>query len=435
MKADLVLATVASSRIPGFHSLPRVERLRLVAEHAGLSKDDVAALEGSTGLDGARADAMVENVVGVFGMPLSFATNFVVNGRDVLVPMAIEESSVVAAASFGAKCARATGGFRARFASPPLATAQIQLVDVPDLNAARRALADWQGDLLRAANASQPSLVARGGGARFLEWRVVTTERDERFLVVHLHVDVRDAMGANLVNTMAEAIAHSLADVTGGRALLRILTNWQDRRVVRAEATFPRDAVGGAQAVADVVRAFEFADADPYRAATHNKGILNGVDAVALATGNDWRAVEAGAHAHAARTGRYRPLSKFWATAEGDLAASLELPLALGIVGGATKVHPAARAALKVIGAKTGVELAEVAASVGLAQNFAALRALATEGIQKGHMRLHARNLAITAGAPVERADEVADAMLADGGAPSVARAGEVWRAIQSSSR
>lgn len=423
-----------SSRIPGFHALPRDERLARVAAFAGLSKEEQAALSGAMGLDAARADGMVENVVGTFALPLAFATNFVVNGRDVLVPMAIEESSVVAAASFGAKCARERGGFRARFTGPPLATAQIQLVDVPDLNAARRALADWQGDLIRAANDAQPSLVARGGGARWIEWRTVTTERNERFLVVHLHVDVQDAMGANLVNTMAEAIAPAVAEITGGRALLRILTNWQDKRVVRAEATFPGEAVGGAQVVADVVRAFDFADADPYRAATHNKGILNGVDAVVLATGNDWRAVEAGAHAHAARTGRYRSLSKYWITPEGDLGASLELPLALGIVGGATKVHPAAQAALKVIGAKTGPELSEIAASVGLAQNFAALRALATEGIQRGHMRLHARNLAITAGVPAARADEVVAAMLAEGGQPSVARAATVWRTLQSSS-
>jgi hydroxymethylglutaryl-CoA reductase len=338
--------------------------------------------------------------------------------------MAIEESSVVAAASHGAKIARKRGGFTAR-ATAPIMTAQVQLVDVPDFALAQRNLYATAGTLAELARGATGSLEARGGGYRGFHVRSVDTAAG-KCLVVHLLVDVRDAMGANAVNGVAEACADHLAQVTGGRPLLRILTNLADERTVRAQAVFDVDELGGPDVAADVVRAWAFADADPYRAATHNKGVMNGVDAVALATGNDWRAVEAGAHAWAARTGRYRSLTRYWIGEDGHLHGEIELPLALGTVGGVTRLHPAAQAALKILGVKSAGELAEVAASVGLAQNLAALRALAAEGIQRGHMRLHAFNLAMQAGVPAARIDEVVAAMLAEG-EPSVRKAAEVW--------
>lgn len=412
-----------TSRLPGFHKLGPAERRALVARETGLTPEEVAELDAP--LPGAIRDSLVENPVGTMSIPVGIATNFVVNGRDVLVPMAVEESSVVAAASNGARIARGRGGFRAR-AEPPVMVAQVQLVDVPDFVVAQRNIYGTASELARLAEEASAGLARRGGGYRGFKVRNLDTAAG-KCLVVHLLVDVRDAMGANAVNSVAEAVAPHLAEVTGGRALLRILTNLSDERLVRASAVFDVEALGGRQVAEDIVRAWAFADADPYRAATHNKGVMNGIDAVVIATGNDWRAVEAGAHAYAARKGRYRSLTRFRLDEEGQLVGEIELPLALGIVGGVTKVHPGAKAALKVLGVKTAGELAEIAASVGLAQNLAALRALAAEGIQKGHMRLHAHNLALQAGVPVERVHEVVARMLADGGEPSQRRAAAVW--------
>lgn len=412
-----------TSRLPGFHKLRPEERRAWLARETGMAAEELEAFERPLGP--AIRDQLVENVVGAYALPLGVATNFLVNGRDVLVPMAVEESSVVAAASHGAKMARETGGFTAR-ATEPIMVAQVQLVEVPDFRVAQRNVYAIADELARVAGEAAAGLARRGGGYRGFKLRTIDTAAG-KCLVVHLLVDVRDAMGANAVNTVAEAVAPLLAEVTGGRPLLRILTNLADERTVSVSATFD---VGGADVAADIVRAWAFADADPYRAATHNKGIMNGIDAVVVATGNDWRAVEAGAHAWAARTGRYRSLSTFSLTGKGLVRGTLELPLALGIVGGVTRAHPVAGVALKLLGVKSAQELAEIVAAVGLAQNASALRALAAEGIQKGHMRLHAANLALQAGVPVERAQEVARRMLEAGGEPSARRAADVWRSM-----
>jgi hydroxymethylglutaryl-CoA reductase len=402
------------------------ERRRVVARETGVPEAELEAFEAP--LPPALRDSLIENVVGAYALPVGVATNFTVNGRDVLVPMAVEESSVVAAASHGAKIARKHGGFTAH-AAPPVMMAQVQLVDVPDFNVAQRNVYASATEIAAAAEGASAGLAKRGGGYRGFRVRTVETVAG-KCLVVHLLVDVRDAMGANAVNSVAEAVAPVLAQVTGGRPLLRILTNLADERVARAEAVFDVDELGGPQVAQDVVRGWAFADADPYRAATHNKGVMNGVDAVVMATGNDWRAVEAGAHAWAARSGQYRSLTTYTLTEEGHLRGRIELPLALGIVGGVTRLHPSAQAALKVLGVKTAGELAEVAAAVGLAQNLSALRALASEGIQKGHMRLHAHNLALQAGVPSDRASEVVARMLAEGGEPSARRAAAVWASM-----
>ena len=419
--------TVMTSRLPGFHRMGADERRRVVARETGVPESDLKAFEAP--FSPALRDALIENVVGAYALPVGIATNFTVNGRDVLVPMAVEESSVVAAASHGAKLARRHGGFTAT-AAPPVMVAQVQLVDVPDFNVAQRNLYASASDIAAAAEGPSAGLAKRGGGYRGFRVRTVETVAG-KCLVVHLLVDVRDAMGANAVNSVAEAVAPVLADVTGGRALLRILTNLADERLARAEAVFDVDELGGRQVAEDVLRAWALADADPYRAATHNKGVMNGVDAVVMATGNDWRAVEAGAHAWAARSGQYRSLTTYAWTDEGHLRGCIELPLALGIVGGVTRLHPSAQAALKVLGVQTAGGLAEIAASVGLAQNLSALRALAGEGIQKGHMRLHAHNLALQAGVPPERAHEVVQRMLAEGGEPTARRAAAMWDAMK----
>jgi hydroxymethylglutaryl-CoA reductase len=345
---------------------------------------------------------MIENVIGTYNLPLGIALNFVVNGREVLVPMVIEEPSVVAGASFMAKLARASGGFRAS-ANAPEMTGQMQLLNV-DLDKATVVLEKAKEELLAEAAQVDPVLQDLGGGPRDLEVRRIDASPIGPFLVLHLIYDVRDAMGANAVNTACERLAPRIEALTGGRVHLRILSNLADRRLARAECTIPMSELAFAEFSAEQVRdgiieAWAFAAADSYRAATHNKGIMNGVDAVVIATGNDWRAVEAGAHSYAARSGRYTSLSTWGKGAGGSLIGSLELPMAVGTVGGATKVHPSARAALKLIGVKSAADLAQIIVSVGLAQNLAALRALATEGIQRGHMSLHARQVAMAAGA------------------------------------
>lgn len=393
-----------SSRIEGFYKLSPEDRLLIAKEFAGLSDEEVRALSGETGLGTQAADKMIENAVGTFAMPLGIATNFLINGRDYLVPMAIEEPSVVAAASNAAKMARDKGGFKTTSA-PPVMIGQVQVTGVEDPKAAVRKLEAEKGRILELANKQDPMLISLGGGAMDIEFRVIETLHGPQ-VVLHVKVDVRDAMGANAVNTMAEAIAPMVEEVTGGKVYLRILSNLAVFRTARAEAIWSKDAIGGEEVVDGVVEAYAFAEADPYRCATHNKGIMNGIDSVIIATGNDWRAIEAGAHAYASLSGSYKPLTKFEKTPEGDLKGVIEVPMAVGLVGGATKVHPSAKACVKLLGIKNANELAEVIAAVGLAQNLAALRALATVGIQKGHMSLHARNIVASVGCPPDLMEE-----------------------------
>ncbi len=390
-----------------FYNMKLGERLQYLAQQAGLSEDELAALSGEGGLQRDQADHMIENVVGVYALPLGIAQNFVINGREVLVPMAIEEPSVVAGASFMAKLAKAGGGFHAHATAPEM-IGQMQILDLDDPASARLKLLEARERLLEEATGIDPVLQRLGGGPRDLEVRLIEDSAIGPFLVMHLIYDVRDAMGANAINTALERLTGQVEAITGGRALLRILSNLADRRLARARCTIPVEQLAfgdfsGEQVRDGVIAAWAFAAADPYRAATHNKGIMNGVDAVVIATGNDWRAVEAGAHAYAARSGRYTSLSTWGEDRDGNLVGSLEMPMAVGTVGGATRVHPSARAALKLMGAVSAPELAEVIVSVGLAQNLAALRALATEGIQRGHMTLHARQVAIAAGARARR--------------------------------
>lgn len=359
------------------------------------------------------ADKMIENVIGTFELPLGIATNFLINGKDYLIPMAIEEPSVVAAASNAARMCREGGGLFA-VSTDPLMIAQIQLVGVTSPHTAVMKILQHKDEIIRIANEKDPLLISLGGGVRDVEVRIIQTPVGP-MVITHLIVDVKDAMGANVVNTMAEAVGPYIEKITGGKVLLRIVSNLADRRLVRVWTRVPKEAVGGPEVVDGIVYAWAFAASDPYRAATHNKGIMNGVIAVALATGQDTRALEAGAHAYAARSGRYTTLSTWEKDENGDLVGYLEMPMAVGIVGGATRVNPLAKISLKILGVKTARELAEVMGAVGLAQNLAALRALATEGIQRGHMKLHARQIAIAAGAHGEEIDKVVAEMLKEG--------------------
>ncbi|HEY4688402.1 MAG TPA: hydroxymethylglutaryl-CoA reductase, degradative [Anaerolineae bacterium] len=407
-----------SSRLPGFYNQSLTDRLQTVADQAGLTPDEVAALSGASGLTAEGADHMIENALGVFGLPIGIAANFRINGRDVLIPMAIEEPSVVAGASFAARLARDSGGFTTS-SDTPIMIAQVQVLDLINPHAARLALLANKQRLLDFANTTDPVIVGLGGGARDIEARIIEDTPVGPMLIVHLLYDCLDAMGANTVNTAAEALRPMLEEITGGRVGLRILSNLADRRLARAMMVISPSALGfenydGAIVRDRIVEAWAFAAADPYRAATHNKGILNGIDAVVIATGNDWRAIEAGAHAYAARSGRYTSLSQWGQDKDGNLVGTLEMPMAVGIVGGATKVHPAARAALKLMQIRSARELAEVIVAVGLAQNLAAMRALATEGIQRGHMALHARQLALAAGATGDAIERIAAQMVAE---------------------
>ncbi|MGD8759358.1 MAG: hydroxymethylglutaryl-CoA reductase, degradative [Anaerolineales bacterium] len=416
--ARSVSMSKASSRFPGFYELSLKARLARIAKAAQLDADYQQALSGIAGLTAEQADNMIENAVGVFGLPLGVAVNFIVNGRQVVVPMAIEEPSVVAGASHMAKLARAGGGFHAE-ADDPVMIGQIQVIDVPDLAQARARLEAHQDELLAEIEGVDPVIKELGGGPRGLEIRLLQETAVGPMLVLHVLYDTRDAMGANVLNTATERLAPRIEGLTGGRVVLRILSNLADQRLARARCRIPLkalafDTFGGEQVRDGIITAWAFAEADPYRAATHNKGIMNGVDAVVIATGNDWRAVEAGAHAYAARSGRYTSLSRWWAGAEGNLEGELELPLAVGIVGGATRVHATARACLALMGVGSAKELAQIIASVGLAQNLAALRALSTEGIQRGHMGLHARQVAIAAGAQGDQIEKIAQQMVMD---------------------
>jgi len=406
-----------SSRLPGFYKLSLEDRAAVVAELAGLTASEKATLMGK-GLSPAQADQMIENAVGIHALPLGIAVNFLINGQDYLVPMAIEEPSVVAGASFAARLVRDGGGFTTN-SDEPVMIGQIQVLDVADPQAARSELLAQKNRLLQLADQTDPLIVSLGGGARDLIVRIVEHSAVGPMVIVHLLFDCRDAMGANTVNTACEALAPEVENITGGRVVLRILSNLADRRLARAKCTIPAEALAfqpftGQTVSKRILEAYALAATDRYRAATHNKGIMNGIDAVAIATGQDWRALEAGAHAYAARNGRYTSLSDWSVNADGNLAGTLELPLAVGIVGGASRVHPTAKIALKILGVTTARELAEVMAAVGLAQNLAALRALATEGIQRGHMELHARQVAIAAGATGDLVEIIAGRLVAE---------------------
>ena len=399
-----------TSVIPKFYNLPFEEKLRIVKDFAGLTDEEVAILKNSGSLPIEIAERMIENVVGVAHIPLGVAVNFIINGKPYLIPMAIEEPSVVAAASHAAKLAAAKGGFFTS-STEPIMIGQIQVVGVDKPEKAKADLLLEKERILEEANKQDPVLVSMGGGAKDLNVKVLNTFRGP-MVIAELHVDCRDAMGANAVNTMAEAVAPLIERITGGKVLLRIISNLATFRLARAKTVIDKNVLGGEGIVDGIVDAYAFAAADPYRCATHNKGIMNGVTAVVLATGNDTRAIEAGAHAYAARSGHYSPLTTWEKDENGDLVGTIELPVAVGIVGGATRTNPIAKIALKILGVKTARELGEVLAAVGLAQNLAALRALVKEGIQRGHMSLHARNIAISAGATGELIDLVAERMV-----------------------
>lgn len=401
-----------TSEVSGFYKLSPKQRLAEVAEFAGLTEDEQKLILNTGALSLDQADRMIENVIGAFQLPLGVAVNFLINGKDYLIPMSVEEPSVVAAASNAAKIVRKTGGF---FTSNtgPIMKAQVQVVNVKDPFYAKAKILENKDEIIKIANAQDPMLISLGGGMQDLEVRVLDSIIGP-MVVIHLIVNTLDAMGANTVNTMAEAVAPHVEKITGGRVYLRILSNLADRRLVRARTLASKEALGGEEVVDGIVTAYAFAEADPYRAATHNKGIMNGITPVITATGNDTRAIEAGAHSYAARSGRYKSLTVWEKNADGDLVGTLEMPMAVGLIGGATKVHPIAKIAVKILGVKTAVELGEVICAVGLAQNLAAIKALATEGIQRGHMELHARNIAAMAGADPKIADKVIEIMVRD---------------------
>jgi len=410
---NTINANTKNSRIAGFHKLPIAERIACVMQFAGLTDDERQLLADTGNLPAELADRLIENMIGTMNIPLGIATNMKIDGRDRLIPMATEESSVVAAVCNAGRQCYDNGGFVTSM-SGTLMIAQIQLSNVPDPNHARLSILERREDIRDLCDACDPVLRQLGGGFRELDVRIIDT-RSGPMVITHLIVDTRDAMGANAVNTMAEAIAPYLESWTRGKTSLRILSNLADRRLARARCVWRTQDIGGETVRDAMVAAYHFADADPYRAATHNKGIMNGISAVVLATGNDTRAVEAGAHAYAARHGHYGSLTKWEITADGDLAGSIELPMAVGLVGGATKLHPTARLALKILDANYAEELARIIAAVGLAQNFSAMKALATTGIQKGHMALHAQNIAMMAGAVGDEIEKVARSLVSKG--------------------
>jgi len=398
-----------TSQLEGFYKLSPEERLKIVKEFANLSDEEMKIIKSTGSLKLDQANRMIENVIGTIEIPLGIAVNFLINGRDYLIPMAIEEPSVIAAASNAARMARVKGGFRTS-STEPIMIGQIQLTGLKDISKAKKILSNKE-KIIDIANEQDQMLVKIGGGAKDVEVRVLETPSGP-MAIVHLLVDTRDAMGANVVNTMAEAVAPFIEKVTGGSVNLRIVSNLADMRLARAEAIFDKEVLGGEKVVDGIIEAYEFAYSDPYRCTTHNKGIMNGIAAVTLATCNDTRAIEAGAHAFAAKKGGYKPLTTWEKTSEGDLLGRIELPMAVGTIGGATAVHPMAKICLKILGVKTARELGEVMAAVGLAQNLAALRAMVTDGIQRGHMKLHARNIAVMAGAKGEFIDQVAERLI-----------------------
>jgi len=420
-----------TSRISGLHKMSVSERIKVLKEFSGLT-DEEAGLFGQSsvlGLD--TADRMIENVIGTFELPLGLVTNMVVNGRDIVVPLATEESSVVAALSNASKMVRSGGGYFTS-SSDPIMIAQIQAVNLSDPFAAKLKILEHKEEIIALANEQDPVLVKFGGGCRDIEVRVIDSIKGP-MVITHILVDTRDAMGANAVNSMAEALAPKIEKWTGGRVFLRILSNLADRRIARARCLVKKDSIApGPEIIEGILQAWAFAEADPYRAATNNKGIMNGISALVIASGNDFRAIEAGAHAYASRSGHYRALARWEINKNGDLEGSIELPLAMGLVGGATAIHPMAKLIVKILNVQSASELSEITAAVGLGQNLAALRALAGEGIQKGHMSLHAKNIAIMAGAKGTEIDQVTN-QLKEEGKIRVDRAEEILRSIRSS--
>lgn len=408
-----------SSRLSRFYQRTVPDRMEIISQWSSLSPDEQNILSGISGFNTEHASNMVENAIGTYSLPVGIATNFLINNRDYLIPMVIEEPSVIAAVSNAAKMFRAGGGFSTH-SDEPIMIGQIQLLDINNPHHAKEQVLKNKANLINEANRIGGSIISRGGGARDIEVRIFEDTAIGHMLIIHLLYDTREAMGANAINTAVEHLAPFIEEITGGRVNLRILSNLTDRRKAYAEGMIPatelaREGISGEQAVKSIIEAGIFAELDPYRATTHNKGIMNGIDAVILATGNDWRAVEAGAHAYAARGGTYSSLSKWWQDEDGNLRGSIELPLAVGTVGGATRVHPAAAVVLKILGNPSSRELAEIMAAVGLAQNLGALRALATEGIQHGHMRMHARQLALAAGASGDQVAIVAKQLIEEG--------------------
>lgn len=417
-----------SSRISGFYKKPIDERIKILKDKVGLTEEEIATLKSRGGLSLEAADHMTENVVGTIAYPFSVAVNFRVDGKDYLVPMAGEEPSVVAAASNMARLMREGDGIVSS-STDPIMIGQIQVLEIPDMKKALKEIEKAKESLLKTANELDPVLVKFGGGARDIELRPIETAIGP-MLIVHLLVDCRDAMGANAVNTMVEALAPIIAELTGGRTLLRIISNLADRRLVTVEALVRKADIGGEEAVDKIVAAWAFAEADPYRAATHNKGIMNGIAAVALAFAQDHRAIESGAHAYAVKDGSYRSMSKWSKNENGDLVGTMTLPMAVGLVGGATRTHPMAQIARKILGVDKAVDLAKVMCAVGLAQNLGALRALTQEGIQRGHMRLHARNLVVMAGADGALIDKAVKELI-DSGEIRFPKAQEIVKKLQ----
>ena len=407
-----------TSRIPGFYKMSVLERKKMISEIHDLSDKEYHLFDGNA-LSVDTANNMIENVVGTYSLPLGLGLNFLINGKDYTIPMAVEEASVVASASYIAKIVRDAGGFITE-ATDRVMIGQIQVIGSPDLYEAKEAVLKEKESLLQQANEAYPSIVARGGGAKDLEVRILNETADslyQQMLVVHIYINTCDAMGANMINTMVESLAPTVEKLTKGKVYLRILSNLADHCLSKAKCVIPPHMLGsegfsGEEVRDGIVLAYEFADSDPYRATTHNKGIMNGIDPVVIATGNDWRAVEAGAHAYAARHGAYRSMTSWSVDVEGNLVGELELPMAIGIVGGATRVHPMAKLALEILDIRSASELSQVIVAVGLAQNLGALKALVTDGIQKGHMALHSRSVAVAAGATGELVDIIADRLI-----------------------
>lgn len=395
-----------------FFEKSRKERLDIICEAAGLDDEERKVLESAGGIAFEQADKMVENAIGTFSFPLGVATNFVINKKEYFVPMVIEEPSVIAAASKAAKIARAKGGFTV-ICDESYSIGQIQVLDV-NAESAQKKIAEKQAEILDLANSKSKTLSKMGKGAKQVSCRVLNTDIG-RMLIVELLIDVGDAMGANVTNTMCEGVAPLVEEITGGRVVLRILSNYSTRRMVHGTAVFDKNEVGGEKLVDDIVAAYQFAKYDVFRAVTHNKGIMNGIIAVANATGQDTRAIEAASHAYAARDGQYKSLTQWHKDKNGDLVGKIEIPLSVGTVGGIINVHPTAKVCSKILGVRSAGELACVIVAAGLAQNFSAMRALASEGIQKGHMRLHARNLAAAAGARADQIDKIVEQMTKEG--------------------
>ena len=417
---------MANSSIPNFYKKTRKERINAVASFCGLSRQEIKILESQGGISFDEADKMVENAIGTVSFPLGIATSFRINGKDYLVPMVIEEPSVIAAASKAAKIAKKHGGFTMK-ANESYSIGQIQVVDV-NVKSAISKIKKSSKQILKLANSKSHTLSKMGKGAKQISCKTIKTDSGP-MLIVELLIDVGDAMGANVTNTMCEGIAPLIEKLTGGRVILRILSNYSTKRLVRGTVIFDKEQIGGQKVVDNIILAYQFAANDPYRAVTHNKGVMNGIIAVANATGQDTRAIDAGAHAYASKTGRYSSLTEWKKDKKGNLVGKIELPMAVGIVGGIVNVHPMIKVCTKILGVKSAKELACVIAAVGLAQNFSAIRALASEGIQKGHMKLHARNIAASAGIRSDKIDEVTRRMIKEGNI-SVHRAKEILKEL-----